>query len=198
MNAESTTPRTAAYEPREHEVKQNVENDQRRSGEYDFQREGEVYLLPRRVDAVEQKQAESEERDKHYKERQLALDGKLVRLTTWLVIVGLLGTGLALWQSVIAKQAANAAQSAANTANRATQIAEQTLASGNESFGQTLAQMEAQSKAMQKAAVAAEQGAKATISSNAISGRGVAITEESLRLTREVLERPYVFLTGST
>jgi len=175
-----------------------VENDQRRSGEYDFQREGEVYLLPRRVDAVEQKQAESEERDKHYKERQLALDGKLVRLTTWLVIVGLLGTGLALWQSVIAKQAANAAQSAANTANRATQIAEQTLASGNESFGQTLAQMEAQSKAMQKAAVAAEQGAKATISSNAISGRGVAITEESLRLTREVLERPYVFLTGST
>jgi hypothetical protein len=97
-------------------MEQYMENNKGPRRKDDLKREGEAYLLPGRIEAVEREQASAKKRDEEYKERQLDLDGKLVMLTFFLVIVGLLGTLIAVWQSFISERAVNAAFDAAAAA----------------------------------------------------------------------------------
>ena len=83
----------------------------------DLPRVGDAYLI-KRFDAVEHEQAEAKKRDDHHKTQQLEFNRKLVRYTLGLFVVSALGTGISVWQSLIAQRAANAAKSAADTAGK--------------------------------------------------------------------------------
>ena len=94
-----------------------MENSQGNDRKDNLKQDGEAYLLPSRVEEIEHEQAEAKKRDEDYKDRQLVFERKLVWFTGCLVLVGLIGAGIAIWQSVIAQRAADAARSAADTAN---------------------------------------------------------------------------------
>jgi hypothetical protein len=103
-----------------------MNSGERSKGGDNLPRAGDAYLL-QRFDAVEHEQAEAKKREEHYRKQQLVFDGKLVRYTFWLFIVGMLGTGISVWQSQIAQQAANAAGTAATAAEAAARAAENQL-----------------------------------------------------------------------
>ena len=131
-----------------------MENPESPDHEDDLKRVGEAYILPGRIEAVEREQAEAKKRDGHYKEQQLGFDRKLVRYTFLLFVVGMIGTVITVWQSLIA-------QSAANTARRAAEIAASGLTE------------------TRNANAVAARAASAAETSNEISERIVAETLES-------------------
>src|ERR1700685_1204049 len=80
--------------------------------EYD----GGAFLLPKRLSDVEREQQEARQRDENYKNEQLRLNQQQVNLNTRmarftfaLVLCSLLSGGVAIWQSLIAKKSADAA-----------------------------------------------------------------------------------------
>jgi hypothetical protein len=71
---------------------------------------------PAGIEAIEQEQANARRRDERYKQAQLVLDGKLVRYTFFLFLVGAVGGCIAIWQTVIAHRSATAAKASADVA----------------------------------------------------------------------------------
>jgi hypothetical protein len=147
-------------------------------GDHHLPLNGDAILLPTRVEAIEREQEEAKKRDEEYKQRDLAykaqqicleqrlvdLEGENVTLarklgqwTLALVIVGGAGIFVAVWQSVIAKQAAQAAQAAAVTAATALKETKTQFA---KAFGEMQAQT-AQSKRTADASIGALAQARA-------------------------------------
>lgn len=100
----------------------------------EVKREGDAYLLKGRLDDIEREQAEQKVRDQAYKDqqlqnqtRQVAFDGRLVVLTFGLVILGIAGTAISVWQSRISKDAADAAKVSAEAATQAVQQSKRAL-----------------------------------------------------------------------
>lgn len=121
--------------------------------------EAEAVLIRGRIDDVEREQAQAKQRDEEYRQRNIAvqermagLQGSMVILTSVLAICAIVGGGIAVWQTSVARRAAQAAE-------RSAKIAEDTLDSNDESFQDTLIQMKAQGRATMHGAAAAQRSA---------------------------------------
>ena len=106
-------------------------------------------------------QAKAEQSGDDYKTRQLTLNRRLVNLTGGLVVVGSLGFGVAVWQSLIASRTADAARIAADAARITAEAAEQSASAARTSAEAAQAQAAAsrdQAAAMDTANTLTEQG----------------------------------------
>lgn len=116
------------------------------------EQEGEALLIKGRVNEIEREQQEAKRRDEEYKQRQLLYNKRLAWFTLALVFTSLITIVIYFDMSCTARKAASAAQSAADTATLA-------LKFSDNSFRQTLGQMQAQTAAQQNAAKAAVSAA---------------------------------------
>lgn len=96
--------------------------------------EDEGLLIEGPIGELRREQAEVKKRDQEHKKQQLIFNHRLVWFTFGLLIASFIGNGVAIYQSVIAKRAADAATIGANAAASAAKTADATLKSSQKSF----------------------------------------------------------------
>jgi hypothetical protein len=141
-----------------------------------------VTRVETRIEDLKNKFLDVERRDNEYKQRQLALGdqtvalaGKAVQFTAVLAFVGVLGGGICLYQSRIAKQTADAVIGAAGTIKQA-------LTDGKQFFSQTVEQMTTLASAAKGDAAAARNAAE-------IATQSLAITERTSKAMQDQFRR---------
>ena len=121
---------------------------------------GDAYLLPGRIERLEQQAADSRKREQQYREEQLTTNRRIAQFTGLLVLCTLATAGVAMWQAHISNKAANAARQAAQAAIANNDIASSGLTENERASKFTLQQMAAQSESQARAATASQRAVK--------------------------------------
>ena len=136
------------------------QNDQDEPGQ--FEEEGEALLIKGRVTKLEEEQEAARKHDEDYKQRQMLYNKRLALFTLLLVITSILANGIYLDMSCTARKSAESARTAANASAEASGIAAKALKDSEQSFSQTLRQMQEQTKAQHDSAKAASDSVATT------------------------------------
>ena len=127
---------------------------------HDHHYEGGIPILPGPMEREEEARAREKKEEREYKQSHTSLQRKILLTQVGLVVFGMPGTGIGLWQAYVAQESADTAQEAVLLQQKEQRegrlIAEKQLVAGMEQFRNTLAQMKKQTIAQARSATAAE------------------------------------------
>jgi hypothetical protein len=141
--------------------------DERKSGEEPpTHYEGRIPLLPGPAEREEASRAREKKEEGEYKKEQTSIQRGIYRTQIGLVIFGVLGTGISVWQARVAQEAADSSDRSVLLAQKSERdarlVAENQLAESKRQFGENVSQIKAQTKIQSSAAKATQAAANAS------------------------------------
>jgi hypothetical protein len=157
-------------------------DDRKNSEEPPLHYEAGIPVLPGPVEREDAARNREKSEEREYKQEHKSIQRGILRTQIALVIFGVLGTGVSLWQANIAQQSADNSQRSVLLAQRSERdgrlMNEKQLIESRAQFDKTLKQMQKQTSGQQDAANAATSAANTAKETLHVSERAYVIVEE--------------------